>query len=86
MATRRRALSLSALIRSRALQRGILGSSPLWRAVAVVVFGRRFLKRIFGKTAENLGTEKLTAGQLLQIEAIAPQSRQERRGPRRRRV
>ena len=41
MAPRRRALSLSALIRSRALQRGVLGSSPLWRAVALVVFGRQ---------------------------------------------
>ena len=82
MATRRRALSLSALIRSRALQRGILGSSPLWRAVAVIVFGRRFLKRIFGRTPENLGTEKLEAGQGVEIEAIAPPSRQERRGRR----
>ena len=86
MATRRRALSLSALIRSRALQRGILGSSPLWRAVAIVIFGRRFLKRIFGKTPEDLGTEKLTAGQLVQIEAIAPPTRQERREARRRRA
>ena len=45
-----RALSPSVLIRRRALQRGVFGSSPMWRAVAVVVFGRRFLKRVFGKT------------------------------------
>jgi len=82
MARRRRALSLSALIRSRALQRGILGSSPLWRAVAVVVFGRRLLKRIFGKTPENLGTEKLEPGQAVHIAAIAPPSQPERRGRR----
>jgi hypothetical protein len=84
MATGRRALSLSRLIRSRALQRGILGSSPLWRAIALVVFGRRFLKKIFGKNPQYLGTEKLTAGQLVQIESIAPPSRRERRGTRRR--
>ena len=86
MARRRRALSLSALIRSRALQRGIFGSSPLWRAIAIVVYGRRFLKRIFGKTPEDLGTEKLTAGQLVQVAAIAPPTRQERREARRRRA
>jgi hypothetical protein len=84
MATRRRALSPSALIRSRAIHRGILGSSPLWRAVAVVVFGRRFLKRILGKNAEDLGTEKLEAGQFVRIEAIAPPTRRERRGAHRR--
>jgi hypothetical protein len=84
MATRRRALSPSALIRSRAIHRGILGSSPLWRVVAVVVFGRRFLKRILGKNAEDLGTEKLEAGQFVRIEAIAPPTRRERRGAHRR--
>ena len=84
MAIRRRSLSPSVLIRSRALSRGILGPSRFWRAVAVVVFGGRFLKRIVGKNPEYLGTEKLTAGQLVQIEAIAPQNRRERRGPRRR--
>jgi hypothetical protein len=83
MATRRRALSPFVLIRSRALSRGILGPSRMWRAVAVVVFGRRLLKRIVGKNAEFLGTEKLTAGQLVQIEAIAPPSRRDRRGTRR---
>ena len=84
MATRRRALSPSLLIRRRALSRGVFGSDRFWRAVAVVIFGRRFLKRILGKNEDHLGTEKLTAGQLLQIEAIAPQSRRGRRGPRRR--
>lgn len=84
MATRRRALSPSALIRSRAIHRGILGSSPLWRAVALVVFGRRFLKRFLGRNAEDLGTEKLEAGQFVRIEAIAPPTRRERRGAHRR--
>jgi hypothetical protein len=84
MANRRRALSPSTLIRSRALQRGILGPSRLWRAVAIVVFGRRFLKRMFGKNADNLGTEKLEPGQFVLIEAIAPSNRRERRGAGRR--
>jgi hypothetical protein len=84
MATRRRALSPSVLIQRRALQRGVFGSNPLWRAVAVVVFGSRFLRKVFGKNPEFLGTEKLKAGQLLQIEAIAPPTRRERREARRR--
>ena len=82
MATRRRALSLSALIRSRALHRGILGSSPMWRAIAVIVFGRRLLKRLFGKTPENLGTEKLEPGQFVRVEAIPPPTKHERHGRR----
>jgi hypothetical protein len=84
MAIRRRALSPSMLVRSRAISRGIFGPSRFWRVVAVVMFGRRFLKRLFGKNADYLATEELTAGQLVQIEAIAPQSRRDRRGARRR--
>ena len=84
MASRRRALSPSTLVRTRAIHRGILGSSPLWRAVAVVIFGRRLLKRLMGKNAEHLGTEKLRAGQEVQIEAIAPPpTRRQRRRARR---
>ncbi len=84
MATRRRALSLSALIRTRAIQRGIFGSSPMWRAIAVVMFGTRFLRKVFGKHPDHLGVEKLKAGQFVRIEAIAPIGRRERRGARRR--
>ena len=82
MRTSRRALSLSALIRTRAIQRGILGTSPMWRAIALLLFGRRFLKRILGKRPEHLSTEKLVAGQSVQIAAIPPPSRDERRGCR----
>ena len=84
MILRLRALLLSALIRRRALRRSVFGSSPFWRAVTVVMYGRRFLKLIFGKNPEYLGTERLQAGQLLQIEAIAPRGRRGRRGARRR--
>ena len=86
MARRRRALSPVLLIRSRAISRGIFGSDPFWRAVAIIIFGRRLLKRIAGKNEEYLGTERLTAGQLVQIEAIAPPARRDRRGARRRTV
>jgi hypothetical protein len=82
MAARRRALSPAVLIRTRALHRGILGPSRWWRAVAMVVFGRQLLKRFLGKSAEDLGTEKLVAGQRVEIEAIAPPGRHERRGVR----
>jgi hypothetical protein len=84
MASNRRVLSLSRLIRARAIQRGILGSSAFWRAVAVAWFGGRFLKKVLGKNPDYLGTEKLTAGQLVQIEAITPHGRRPRHGVRRR--
>jgi hypothetical protein len=84
MILRIRALLLSALFRRRALKQSIFGSSRVWRAVAVVVYGGRFLRRAFGKSPEDLGTEKLRAGQLLQIEAIAPPPRRQRREARRR--
>jgi hypothetical protein len=84
MAARKSAMSPSVLIRRRALQRGVFGSSALWRAVAVVVFGSQFLKKVFGKNPEYLGTETLKAGQFLQITAIAPLTRRERREARRR--
>jgi hypothetical protein len=84
MARRRRALSPSVLIRRRAISRGIFGSDPFWRVVAVIIFARRFMKRIMGRNEEYLGTETLTAGQRVQIEAIAPPTRGDRRGARRR--
>jgi hypothetical protein len=86
MAVRKSAMSPSVLIRRRALQRGIFGSSAMWRAIAVVVFGSRFLRKIFGKNPDYLGTETLKAGQFLQITAIAPPTRRERREARRRRA
>jgi hypothetical protein len=83
---RRTALSPYVLIRRRALQRGVFGSSAIWRAIAVVMFGGQFLKRVFGKNPEYLGTERLRAGQFVRIEAIAPPTRHERREARRRRA
>jgi hypothetical protein len=84
MPVRRRALSPAALIRSRAIQRGILGADRGWRILAIVIFGRRFLKRAFGRNPELLATEELKPGHLLQIETIPPPRRRERRRARRR--
>ena len=80
----RRRPALSVVIQRRALQRGVFGSSSFWRAIAVVVFGRRLLKKLFGKNPDYLGTERLEAGQLVQIEALAPISPRPRHGVRRR--
>lgn len=74
----------SVIIRTKALRRGIFGSSIVWKIVAGVVFGRSTLKRIFGKNEEVLERATLKGGgRLMQIETInAPSRRQRRRAAR----
>jgi hypothetical protein len=78
---------LNNFLRQGALQKGLLGGSPGWRALFVVMFGARMMRKLFGKTEEIVFTEKLKPGHLLQIEAIKPLSRRARkaikRSPRR---
>jgi hypothetical protein len=86
VAARRRrpfALSPAVLIRSNALRKGVFGSSNLWRAVAVVVFGSSFLRRLLGRRPEIIGTEVLRPGQFVRIEALAPAAGRPRRRARR---
>ena len=74
---------LNVFLRHGALQKGLLGGSPGWRALFFVMFGARMMRRMFGKTVAVVATEKLKPGQLLQIEAIKPLSRRERKAVRR---
>ncbi len=68
MAVRRRRpgfLSPAYLSRSRAISKGIFGGSRGWQVVAGVIFGRRFLKKTFGRTPETLIHEPLKPGESL---------------------
>ncbi len=79
---RTRAFSLSAYLRRTSLSRGLLGDNPFWRAVFVVVFGRRLVRRLMGHVPETVAVETLLPGNVLQIAAIDP--REAGRGRRRR--
>ncbi len=70
----------SVIVRSKALRQGLFGPSTFWKVVAAVVFGRRTLKKIFGRNEEVLEKAVLKGGgRLMQIETIKAPSRRQRR-------
>lgn len=69
----------SFVIRRNAMRKGVLGPSTMWKAVAVVVFGRRTLKLLFGRHAEDLGKRTLGVGQVLTVAAAVPLTRKQAR-------
>ncbi len=83
MARRPRALSPFAALRRNALYKGLLGGQRGWMAVGAVVWGGRLIRKAFGRSEQVVATEVLRPGQVLQLEAIAPLSRGERRAARR---
>lgn len=83
MAARRRPLPPATIIRRNALFLGVLGNSPLWRTVAVVVFGRRLVKRLVGKQPELVAEETLHPGQWVRITALPQDTARQRKRFRR---
>jgi len=73
------ALRPSVVIRRKAMRRGILGPSSFWKLVAVVVFGRKTIKRIFGKAPEDLGTRTIGVGSLISVAVFLPMTRKDRK-------
>jgi hypothetical protein len=69
----------SVLLRRNAVYKGLLGGSKGWLAIGGVLWGKSFLKKTFGKTEEVLTVEKLTKGQYLRLDAVAPPSRRQRK-------
>lgn len=67
------------VIRRKALRSGVLGNSVLWKAVAIWMFGRGTLKKVFGKQPEPLGTFRVGSGALLRVANTVPLSKKERR-------
>jgi len=76
-------LSPTALLRRNALYKGVLGGSRGWMAVGVVLWGPRLARKYFGKQEEVIAIEKLTAGQAIRLESIAPPTRKQRRAIKR---
>jgi len=67
----------SFIIRRKAMRRGLLGPSTFWKIVAVVVFGRNTLKRVFGRNVQSLGTRSVGVGTVLTVAATAPLTRKQ---------
>jgi hypothetical protein len=82
MPRRPRLLSPAILIRRTALTKGVLGPSRLWRFVAIVVFGWRFLNRFFGREEETLTIDRLAPGESLTVRTVRPPTRREKRRSR----
>lgn len=74
-----RLLRPALLIRRQAIYAGILGSSRLWQGVAFFIFGRRALKRLFGRNAELLMSAALRPGGRVLVETAKPTTRRQRR-------
>ena len=67
----------SFIIRRNAMRKGILGPSTLWRVVAVVVYGRGTVKRVFGRNPEPLGKRTIGVGHMITVAAAVPLSRKQ---------
>jgi len=74
---------LNVFLRQGALHKGLLGGSRGWRAIFFATYGIRMMRKIFGKTAEVVATEKMRPGQLLQLETITPLTRREKKAVKR---
>ena len=72
-------LSPAALLRHNALYKGVFGGSRGWMAVGAMLWGPRLAKRVLGKSEQIIATERLLPGQSIQIEAIRPLTRRQRK-------
>ncbi len=69
----------SFIIRRNAIRQGILGPSVFWKVVAVGVFGRRTMKKVFGKQPEPLGNWTVGTNTVLGVIAAAPMTKAQRK-------
>ena len=73
------ALRPSVIIRRKAIRQGIFGTSILWKMVAAVFFGRRWLKKLLGKRVEIIGTEKVGKNSFVKVIAAEPMTKKQQR-------
>jgi len=73
-----RMLRPSVLIRRKALHKGFLGPSTLWKVIGVVVFGKSTIKKFFGKNPEVIDVSSLGPGRVMQVTTSKPLSRRRR--------
>jgi hypothetical protein len=69
----------SVVVRRKAARRGVLGTSSMWKGVAVFVFGANALRSAMGKRPERIDRIRLRQGERLTISTIKPMSRREQK-------
>ena len=79
MALLPRALRPSVIIRRKAIWSGILGPSRFWKVIGVFVFGKGTIKKIFGKTPEVLGKQKVGFNSFVNVINAKPMTKQQQR-------
>lgn len=58
---------------------GFLGPSTFWKAVGVVVYGKRTITRVFGRQPEVVDVSALGPGRVMQLVTARPVTRRRRR-------
>ncbi|RLE20780.1 MAG: hypothetical protein DRJ50_10205 [Actinobacteria bacterium] len=69
----------SVVMRRNAMQLGVFGPSRFWKMVAAAMFGRKALKKVFGRTPQNLGIRTIGVGSMLTVAVFKPMTRKERK-------
>lgn len=62
-------------LRAVATSQGLVGGRPVWRKVAIGMYGWAFIRRVIARRPDELGVERLSPGQALLITTVAPRRR-----------
>ena len=74
-----RYLRPKAIIRRRAIARGLLGRSMFWKVVAAWVFGSGTIKKAIGKQPETIGRFRVDSNSFLNVINAKPIPKKERK-------
>ncbi len=69
----------AAYLKRMSIIRGIQGSSPVWKIVAVVVYSPSTFKSLFGKSTEVVDVSRLGSDRFMHVTTATPMSRRRRR-------
>lgn len=67
------------IIRRKAIRQGLLGPSLFWKVIAAWVFGKKSIKKFFGKQPEKLGTWKVGSNKFVNVINAEPMTEKQRK-------
>ncbi len=73
------ALRPAVIIRRKAIRQGLLGPSLFWKVIAAWVFGKKTIKKFFGKQPETLGTWKVGSNKFVNVINAKPMTGKQRK-------